>query len=85
MANESKSGEKHGMITGQKWLVRAANGDLYVITENNPPQKLAGEALTVARSIIGNTEDQLSEKLPEKMSSLASGVSLAITEAFGHH
>jgi ABC-type uncharacterized transport system permease subunit len=74
-----------GKITGRKWLVRAANGDLYVISANNPPVKLVGAAKTNAKKIIDTAEGDLSQKIPETMSSLATGVSLLITEAFGHH
>jgi hypothetical protein len=76
---------REGAITGPKWLVRSATGDLFVISENNPPVKLTGETATVAKGILNSAEAQLSEKIPQNMSSLASGVSLAITEAFGHH
>ena len=74
-----------GKMTGRKWLVRAANGDLYVISQTRPPAKLVGAAKSAAEGVIGAAEDDLSQKIPETMSSLASGVSLSITEAFGHH
>jgi hypothetical protein len=81
-SSKRKRGSK---ITGRKWLVRAANGDLYVISESNPPVKLVGAARTKAENIINSAEDDLTETIPETMATLASGVWLSITEAFGHN
>jgi hypothetical protein len=79
MAKKRRSAQ----ITGRKWLVRAANGDLYVISSNNPPVKLVGAAKTNAKKILATAEGELSHKIPQTMQSLASGVWLSITEAFG--
>jgi len=72
-------------MTGPKWLVRAPNGDLYVISADKPPLKLVGAAKNKANKIIKTAQRDLSRQIPETMTSLASGVWLSITEAFGQY
>jgi hypothetical protein len=80
MAQKRKSKRK---VRGGKWLVRGPEGELYVITKTKVVQ-LQPKKVKKLQGIIKKAERELDEAIAVDIPSLASGVSLAITEAFGH-
>ena len=78
--------KRRAKIAGKKWLVRAPNGDLYVITQKTKPVRLerGSQKHKRVRAILEKAEKDLEKVIAEEIPILASGVTLAITEAFGH-
>lgn len=68
----------------EKTLVRAANGDLYVVTKNKIV-KLENRTRSRVRRILNNAEAELAGVIDEDVPTLNSGVNLGLTEVFGHH
>jgi hypothetical protein len=67
-----------------QWLVRAPNGDLYVISKNKKPKKLVGRQADAVQDILKKAEGDIRNALAPGVAGVGSCVKVGITEAFGH-
>ena len=65
-----------------KTLARAADGTLYLLSENEAPQQLDAQQTGKVKQILKDTEKELSSAIETAIPALGSGVHLAITEVF---
>ncbi len=80
----TKKRKSKSSAAATKTLVRAANGDLYVITQSKIVKLDMNGTGSRVKSILKKAANEVSCEIEEDIPTLASGVNVSITEVFGH-